>query len=162
MTESMAHPDLPSAVIDTNVALDLLLFEDAEVNPLGRALALGQLTWLACARMGDELRHVLARGLAQTRQTSAEEVHRAWCERVTLQPAPSVGWHLHCSDSDDQVFIDLSLAHAATWLISRDRAVLKLARRARHHGVAIVTPLQWHAAWTAGARPDSGGGAAAL
>jgi hypothetical protein len=31
----------------------------------------------------------------------------------------------------------------ARWLVSRDRAVLKLARRAAASGTAIVTPASW-------------------
>lgn len=144
----MPRTEMPSAVIDTNVALDMLLFDNPEVAPLADAIAQGQLTWLACPRMGDELLHVLSRGLAEGWHASAEEIHRSWCDRVSLHPPPTPGWHLHCSDSDDQVFIDLALARQATWLISRDRAVLKLARRALRQGVSIVTPAGWRAAWT--------------
>jgi len=50
---------------------------------------------------------------------------------------------LRCSDSDDQKFIDLAVASGAAWLISRDRAVLRLARRASAFGLAIVTPERW-------------------
>jgi len=50
---------------------------------------------------------------------------------------------LRCSDGDDQKFIDLAVASGAIWLISRDRAVLRLARRASAFGLAIVTPERW-------------------
>jgi uncharacterized protein len=52
-------------------------------------------------------------------------------------PAP------RCSDSDDQKFIDLAWAWPATVLFSRDRAVLKLAKAARGHGLQITTPERW-------------------
>jgi predicted nucleic acid-binding protein len=53
--------------------------------------------------------------------------------------------HLHCRDPDDQMFLDLALAAGARWLVSRDRALLHLRRRAQSHGLAIVTPEQWQA-----------------
>ena len=49
-----------------------------------------------------------------------------------------------CTDPDDQKFIDLALHSGAQWLLSRDRAVLKLAREARQRGLAIVAPHVWH------------------
>jgi predicted nucleic acid-binding protein len=41
---------------------------------------------------------------------------------------------------DDQKFIDLALLGGATWLVSRDKAVLKLARRCRAQAGLVVTP----------------------
>ncbi len=49
---------------------------------------------------------------------------------------------MRCRDPDDQPFIDLAVQHGAQ-LISRDLAVLKLARRARTRGAEILTPQQW-------------------
>jgi predicted nucleic acid-binding protein len=49
---------------------------------------------------------------------------------------------LRCTDPDDQKFIDAAIV-SAQWLISRDRAVLKLARRAAALGLRIVTPERW-------------------
>ena len=44
-----------------------------------------------------------------------------------------------CKDPDDQVFIDLALHVGATWLFSKDAALLKLARRARTRGVNVMS-----------------------
>ncbi len=46
-------------VIDTNLALDLFLFEDAGVATLNAALRAGAVTWLALPSMRDELARVL-------------------------------------------------------------------------------------------------------
>jgi len=69
----------------------------------------------------------------------------AACQRhALLLPAadlpPAVG--LRCTDTDDQKFIDFALAYGAA-LLSRDRAVLKLARRGRNAGLEILTPECW-------------------
>jgi predicted nucleic acid-binding protein len=53
---------------------------------------------------------------------------------------------LQCSDRDDQKFLALAHAEGARWLLSRDRAVLKLARRAKHFGILISVPERWSAA----------------
>jgi predicted nucleic acid-binding protein len=51
---------------------------------------------------------------------------------------------LHCKDPDDQVFIDLAMHVGATWLFSKDAALLKLARRARlHRGVNVMSLQTW-------------------
>lgn len=133
-------------VIDTNVAFDLLLFREPRVAPLAAALATGRLRWLACPRMGDELADVLQRGLAAARQADAAAVRAAWQAAVTLAPAPASHPRLRCDDPDDQVFLDLALEADAAWLLSRDRALLRLARRARPLGLAIATPEAWLAA----------------
>ena len=41
-----------------------------------------------------------------------------------------------CSDPDDQVFIDLAVAHRAR-LVSKDRAVLAMRKRLAALGVAV-------------------------
>jgi predicted nucleic acid-binding protein len=63
-----------------------------------------------------------------------------------LLPPPVAEPLLRCTDPDDQVFLDLSRAHHARWLVTRDRALLTLARRAAQVGLAIVAPRLWRPA----------------
>ena len=52
-----------------------------------------------------------------------------------------------CKDRDDQKFLELAYAAGADWLVSKDRAVLKLARRvARDFGFQIAQPAPFVAA----------------
>ena len=60
---------------------------------------------------------------------------------------------MRCSDPDDQKFIDLAVAAGARWLVTRDRAVLRLASRMRSAGVLVVTPQAWLAGRSAGSTP---------
>jgi predicted nucleic acid-binding protein len=57
-----------------------------------------------------------------------------------------------CRDPDDQRFLELAQACGAQWLLSRDRELLKLARRTRRgHGFDILTPQAWAQVYSAGA-----------
>lgn len=138
--------DSPRVVLDSNAVLDWLLFGDATMRPLGEAIAAGRCRWITSATLRGELEHVLARGLRSRPQVDAQPLWQAW-QRLACaveQPAeapPPPG--LRCTDADDQKFLALALAHGARWLVSRDRAVLKLRKRARERGLLIVTPAQW-------------------
>ena len=50
---------------------------------------------------------------------------------------------MRCTDADDQKFIDLALGARAVALLSADRAVLRLARRAAAFGLVITTVAGW-------------------
>lgn len=130
------------AVIDTNVLLDWLVFEDPSVGRLSAALHGGTLHWTATQPMLDELRHVLRRPPLSTRRSDrVEDAIVRFCRTVAAPPeAPP---RLLCTDADDQKFIDLALHRRSPWLISRDRALLKLRRRALAYGVQVCLPAAW-------------------
>ena len=129
----------PRIVVDTNVVLDLLVFRDIACLPLQSWLRGEDLQWLACRSMRDELAHVLGRGLGERWPMEPATVVSEWDRRVELAPEPP-DCDLRCSDPDDQKFIDLAMAHRPCGLITRDRALLKLARRAAERGVLIHRP----------------------
>ena len=134
----------PRVVIDTQTVMDWLVFQEPSVMPLADAVTAGELQWLGHPSMLEELLHVLGRGVAASRNpdvAAIQAVFAAQCRQIdTLPPrAP----RLVCRDPDDQIFIDLALAHGAKWLISRDRAVLALAKRARPFGLEILSAPQW-------------------
>ena len=142
----MSANDPPSAtneaVIDTNVLLDWLVFADPGVSRLFSALQEGALRWVATDAMLNELRHVLSRPpLLARRPEHLEDSIAAWCGLVAA-PADAPP-RLLCSDPDDQKFIDLALQRGSRWLISRDRALLKLGRRALGYGVRVCQPSAW-------------------
>jgi predicted nucleic acid-binding protein len=133
----------PAVVLDTNVVLDWMLFAELSVGALVNALRARQVRWLATASMRDELAHVLGRGLARGRQVDSATLLAGWDACAQTRPDPPGQHRLRCTDPDDQMFIDLALSAGARWLVSRDRAVLKLARRAAALGLSIVTPQRW-------------------
>ena len=135
----------PTIVLDTNVLLDWFVFDNPGVQAVRASIETGRCRWLGCAAMQDELAYVLAHGPlkpAADRIERALTSFEALCQRADL-PQVLPLQRLRCSDPSDQVFVDLALAHRADWLLTRDRALLKLARRARPHGLTIAVPEAW-------------------
>jgi putative PIN family toxin of toxin-antitoxin system len=133
-----------SAVIDTNVVIDWLVFGNADAQALASHITDRRLRWLSTSAMRDELEHVLTRDTLQRWQPQSERVLQAWDEWSQSVPVPQPGAHgVHCSDADDQKFIDLAIGMRSTWLITRDRSLLSVARRARRLGVEVLTPCAW-------------------
>lgn len=126
----MTEP-VPGIVLDTNIVLDLLVFQDPLTRPLREALAAGQLRWIATAPMRDELERVLAypqiaKRLAFYGLDPAEVLAARDAQVHTVEVAPKAP--VTCKDPDDQRFIDLAVAHRCR-VLSKDHAVLCMAKR---------------------------------
>ncbi|MCA0241831.1 MAG: PIN domain-containing protein [Proteobacteria bacterium] len=144
------------AVLDTNVLLDLLVFRNPGVAGLSQAVQAGRLPWLGCAEMRGELAHVLRHaplgGFAVDVEQALTFVDTHM--QLALLPAPLPALRLRCSDPQDQMFVDLALHHGAAWLLTRDRALLKLARKAALRGLRICPPERWVDTAAAPVAPD--------
>ena len=143
--ETVASAATPWLVADTQVVLDWLVFGDAAARPLLEALLAQRLRWLATPTMRSELAHMLRHPSLARWGHDAEHALTFFDRHSVLQPDPTPQRppRLVCSDADDQVFVDTALAHRAEWLVTRDRALLKLRRKALVHGVRIVRPGDW-------------------
>lgn len=129
-----------SLVLDTNVVLDWLVFHDPSAEPLAHALASGRARWHVCPPMISELSEVLRRPFLHPWQPDEAAIQAAIARHANHE-APPTGPStaaLQCADADDQVFIDLALQIRAAALLTRDRAVLRVARAARRLGLLIV------------------------
>ena len=73
------------------------------------------------------------------RCATAGSAGRRWSRRQRARRRS----RMRCTDADDQKFIDLALAARAVALLSADRAVLRLARRASAFGLVITTVAGW-------------------
>ena len=130
-------------VVDTNVALDLLIFSDPRTAPLRTLLAQGRLAWIATQVMRDELERVLAYPHIVERmdyyQVSAAQVLAAFDAQARLvEVAPKVA--CVCKDADDQKFIDLAATHRAI-LLSKDKAVICMRKRLANLGADVATEV---------------------
>ena len=139
----------PSVVLDTHIVLDWLWFTDPRVAALALAVQASRLQWLATADMRDELERVLVRFEAKNSSISKkEQVLTLMDQYVSWIHQPVPRWRFTCTDPDDQKFIDLAVHAQARWLVSRDRAVLKLRTRALAQGCEFTTPegVNWDSA----------------
>lgn len=140
-----ARPGLPVAVLDTQVVLDWLAFRDPGAAALGQAIEAGSLHWIASAAMRAEFDHVLERGVAAAWGPDHGTIAAAWQRYARpFEPVAQPASGLRCTDPSDQMFLDLALSAQADWLFTRDRALLRLARRALQRGVAVIRPGDWH------------------
>jgi uncharacterized protein len=138
-------PAIQPLVLDTNVVLDWLVFRDPSSRPVEMAIRSRRARWCVTAAMRLEIERVLTYKQFASHAVDRDALFSAWeALAETIDPSPAPLSHpLRCTDPDDQKFIDLALQLGAGALLSRDRAVLKLARRARALGLTIATPESW-------------------
>lgn len=145
MPASHASPGAPRVVLDSNVWIDILVFDDPHTRPIRAALENGTLVALIDARCLAELTYVLDYPQFVHRQvdkTAALAVVAQFAQCVDSAPPDEHARPLpRCKDRDDQKFLELAHAAQADWLVSKDRAVLKMAKRiARDFGFQIAQP----------------------
>ena len=140
-------------VLDTNVWLDWLAFDDATIMPLKRTQAAGTIEIFSDEACTRELIAVLNYDLGK-RSLNAEKQKACVAEFQRLvrpHPSPpplrrsgseSAATPLpKCRDPDDQKFLELARDCGADYLVTKDKALLILARRkTRPPPCRIVTP----------------------
>lgn len=137
-------------VLDTNVWLDWLLFDDPVVAPVRAAVEAGRAEVFMDAAGEEELARVLAYPLRKrTLDPQALAACLAQCRRWARRLGEEAGGtpvdrdRLPVCDPDDQKFLELALASGAAFLVTKDRTLLKLApRRDQPLPFRIVTPAQ--------------------
>ena len=139
-----AAPTAPLVVLDTNTVLDWLVFNDPGTAALCAAVESSAVVWLACDATRGELARALGYAKIAKWTPDSERVLATFDRWALMSPAPEPSpLNLRCADADDQVFIDLAVASRAQWLVTHDRAVLRLAKRLQALGVKLVRPKDW-------------------
>lgn len=137
----------PLIVLDTNVCLDLFVFEDARCRRLHAALLAGEIVAVTDDACREEWLRVLRYpqlALDDARREIAAGRFDAAVRHCAPVAAEGHAMSLRCRDPHDQKFLDLAMSTQARWLLSRDDHLLSLARRAQRAGLfEILTPLQW-------------------
>ncbi|WP_250529070.1 putative toxin-antitoxin system toxin component, PIN family [Caballeronia sp. ATUFL_F1_KS4A] len=138
------QPGSTRVVLDSNVWIDILVFDDPATRPIHAALVARTLEALIDERCLRELTRVLdypqfVRMDVDKTAALASVARLSTLVAATIdengRPLPQ------CKDRDDQKFLELAHASGAQWLVSKDRAVLKLARRvARDFTFRIAEP----------------------
>lgn len=131
-------------VLDTNVLVSLYVFSDSRFAPLRARIESGAWQAITNDACFNEFRRVLGYAMFALSEERQQGALAAYCASVThlAGPPPSAVASLpRCSDRDDQKFLELARDSAADWLVTADKALLRLARRDRLHGLfRILTP----------------------
>ncbi len=128
-----------TAVLDTNIVLDLFVFKDPATATLRQRIEAKEIRWIATTAMRDELERVLSYPHIVPRlafhKLTPGSVLAQFDLHAEIEPtAPRAS--ATCKDPDDQQFIDLAVALGAR-LLSKDNAVLSMAKRLR--GLNVIT-----------------------
>jgi uncharacterized protein len=127
-------------VLDTNVWLDWLVFDDAGVSALRHAVVAGRAELWTDEGCLSELARVLGYPLfASALDPEVQAAHLAAASQVVRmlnrQDAAYEATHddalPRCRDPDDQKFLELARDCRASHLVTKDKALLELARRKR-------------------------------
>ncbi|CAN5430228.1 hypothetical protein BH10PSE17_BH10PSE17_23680 [soil metagenome] len=132
----------PIVVIDTNVWLDLLVFDDPATRRIRLALDAGRLDVVMSDRCEAEWQVIVTQPRWDARGVDRPQLFRRLADATRRLPAdlPLPVPVPICRDPHDQKFVELALRSHAGWLISKDRDLLKLKRRMAQHGCAVVQP----------------------
>lgn len=126
-------------IFDTNVAVALEVFADPRLAALRAAWDAGELVALADADTLAEFERVLRYPALKLDAETAAVIAPRYRARCTIVEADSqVRATLpRCRDRDDQKFLELGQRGAADWLLTRDKALLRVRKAVRF---AIATP----------------------
>ena len=137
-------------VIDTNVCLDLFVFRDTRWDRLLAALQDGTIE--AVTRADCRMEWLIVLGYAQlklddnARQRSMAQFDAViHCLPGSAPETDAVRLPV-CKDRDDQKFLELARDAQASALITKDKALLKLASKTRRAGLFLIfKPEIWMA-----------------
>jgi uncharacterized protein len=129
-------------VIDSNVVLNWLFFKDLPTVEVIERLLLSH-HWVCTEWMQREAQRVAT--LPQMAKYASSEAIAAlaqgFAERATLIAHDTVS-PMRCRDADDQAFLDLAAHTQAALLLTLDRDLLKLRKRAATLRLTIVQPIK--------------------
>lgn len=129
-------------VLDTNIWLDWLVFDDPGIKVLQKMVTAGEAEIVINAGCEAELLRVLAYPLQKWTLDADRQKHCLAACRAVAQAVetPCTISLPACADPDDQKFLELAAGSKARYLLSKDRALLALAQRKPPLPFHIVTP----------------------
>lgn len=146
-------PKTPTRIVlDTNVCLDLFVFRDPRWQVLHQALREGQLQAITREDCRREWQLVVAYPKLGLGAPAQAEVMAAFDATIVTLPLtdtmPSLSRAVLpvCRDPDDQKFLEIARDSGAALLITKDKALLKLARKTHKAQLfRILSPEAWTA-----------------
>ena len=136
----------PVVVLDTNIWLDWLIFDDISTLPLTAAKKNKELRIVINEPCKDEFVRVLS--YPKLRLTKFEKAKyisefEAYSIDIKISSKKNLPSLPQCRDKDDQKFLLLAEFARADWLISRDNDLLRLNNRLPKNCFKIITCLDW-------------------
>ena len=140
---SEVHPK--RIVLDTNVCLDLFVFKDPRWASLLAAIENGAVEAVTRADCRDEYLIVLHYKHLPLDDDSRPLSAARFDALIKVVAPPESGVRLPvCTDKDDQKFLELARDARADTLITKDKALLKLAKRLSKAGMfRVIVPEKW-------------------
>jgi len=135
-----------TVIFDTNVLLDLFVFNDVKAIHLKAALLDQKLIGYANSQTLDEFAEVISRPVFALDDAVQSAILSQWQGLVRVVEVPRLStapWL--CQDPDDQVFVDLAYHLKPCILFSKDLELLKMASRAAKEDILITAD---YTAWT--------------
>lgn len=142
------NPGRLLVVLDTNVVLDWLLFRLPVLDPLRDALSAGRTVIATHALLFEELTRVLERPQISRYTTEVGAVidsYRTQTNLLDLEPQLLLhqdslpNGFPRCRDPDDDKFMAFAWHSKTGVLVTKDRELLKLRKRARAFGITVLT-----------------------
>ena len=132
-------------VIDTNVCLDLFVFRDPRWAGLLAALESGAVQAVTRADCREEYLYVLHYPHLPLDDSTRPDAAARFDALIRVVAPSSRAIRLPvCTDRDDQKFLEIARDAAAAILITKDKALLKLAKKTAREGLyRIMTPDAW-------------------
>ncbi len=132
-------------VIDTNVCLDLFVFQDPRWASLLAAIESGAVEAITRADCRAEYLFVLNYPHLPLDETTRPVSAARFDQYIKLVAPAESGVRLPvCTDRDDQKFLELARDAQADILITKDKALLKLAKRLAKAGMfKVIQPEKW-------------------
>jgi putative PIN family toxin of toxin-antitoxin system len=149
MNPNSENPNMVTRIVlDTNVCLDLFVFRDPRWTHLHAALKDGSVEAITREDCRMEWSIVLRYPHLKLDDAARIQVAAEFDALIRCTGMPAVNDAALklpiCKDKDDQKFLELSRDINADVLITKDKALLKLARKTRRDGLfAIMTPEAW-------------------
>ena len=129
---------MKTVIFDTNVLLDIFVFNDFRAIHIKAALIDKQLRALATPKTVEEFADVISRPLFSLEQSTQEQILSEWRNLATIiqdETLNSAPWQ--CQDPDDQVFLNLAYTSKPCLLLSKDNELLKLAKKTMLEDILI-------------------------
>jgi putative PIN family toxin of toxin-antitoxin system len=136
-------------VLDTNILLDIFIFNDERAIHLKQALMNGRIQAIASQKTLLELTDVISRPLFKLNDSAQASILAQWQSIAQLYDdshLDTAPWK--CQDPDDQIFLDLAYQLRPAILISKDNALLHMANRAAQENILITSDYQAFKLWS--------------